>query len=44
VEYLGPTLVPHITQTHGQGSDIMIHQQPHIWTKGSMDYHQLPLK
>jgi hypothetical protein len=23
--------MPHITQTDKQGSDIMIHQQPHIW-------------
>ena len=30
VEYLGSILMPHITQTHGQGSDIMIHQQPHM--------------
>jgi hypothetical protein len=29
MEYLGPTLFPHITQTLGQESDIMIHQHTH---------------
>jgi hypothetical protein len=29
MEYLEPTLIPHINQTHGQGSNIMIHQHTH---------------